>query len=461
MTFADSQDIDGTPLVQVENVPTYVGGTLFPVPGGAYNYGLSANYNRMTDYEQMSHELQWISTRDSVKWVAGLYYFEDEGETNGSQLFTLFSQPPQQSNYAADTEAWAAFGQLDWMFAENWTATFGVRYTEEKRSGWTWRYETDGFAGDFVRDDVLIPDPQWDDPNATKVSGYLPYTSYSDTFDDVSPMFSLSYQMSDDINLYLRVAEGFKSGGFSSELANEAVNTPFEPQTSLSKEIGMKSEWLDGRARINMALFHNAIDDLHITQLLPGTTQSLVTNAGESVYQGAELEFVFQLSDDWRLSGNYGYLDASFDKYLDNSFLPGRPIIDTASNRLPAYAPENTYSVQLDGVLARLENGTVSLLLDYSYTDDMYLYAVNKTLASPNAGGSYVAALNGIPAIENMNIRLSMTDVVVGDGSMDFSFFVKNATDEDKQIQGIDFSMFRTANWQEPRTYVFSATYNW
>ncbi len=454
MNFEDSQDIDGTPLVSITSGAVFPDGVpAFGIPAGSpagapFPYGMSASYNRITDYEQMSHELQWIATRDRANWVMGLYYFEDEGETNGSQLFTLFSQPPQQSNYAADTEAWAVFGQMDFQMTDSVTATFGVRYTEEKRSGWTHRFLTDGFGGAAL-------------PGGDLAAGQLPFTSYSETFDDTSPMFALSYQYSDDINFYARIANGFKSGGFSSELANPAVNTPFQPQTSVSKEIGMKSEWMDGRARLNVALFHNSIEDLHITQLLPGTTQSLVTNAGESTYQGAEIEFQVQLSDNWRFSGNYGYLDATFDKYLDNSFLPGRPIIDTASNRLPGYAPETTYSLQLEGVLAQLSNGTVSLLLDYSYTDDMYLYAVNKTLASPNAGGSYIASVNGIPSITNLNARLSLSDVTVGNGTMDFAFFVRNATDEDKMIQGIDFSMFRTANWQEPRTYVFSATYNW
>ena len=108
---------------------------------------MSASYDRKTEYEQMSHELQWIATRDRANWVMGLYYFEDEGETNCSQLFSLFSQPPQQSNYAADTEAWAVFGQMDFQMTDSLTATFGVRHTEEKRSGWTHRFLTDGFGG--------------------------------------------------------------------------------------------------------------------------------------------------------------------------------------------------------------------------------------------------------------------------------------------------------------------------
>lgn len=161
------------------------------------------------------------------------------------------------------------------------------------------------------------------------------------------------------------------------------------------------------------------------------------------------------------MSGNYGYLDTSFDKYLDNSFAPGRPVIDTASNRLAPYAPENTVSLQLEGTLAQLNFGELRLLLDYSYTDMMYLYAVNKDLSAPNAGGSYVKGIDEVPSTQNLNMRLQLADVQVGDGTMDFSFFVRNLTDEDERIQGIDFSMFMNGTWQAPRTYMFTAAYNW
>ena len=434
MSFVDSQDIDGMPLVSIDVIP-------------GFSWGMSANYDRRTEYEQTSHELQWIAERENVNWVAGLYYFEDEGETRGSQLFTLFSLPPQQANYGADTEAWAAFGQLDWHFADQWTATVGARYTEEKRSGFSHRYLTDSFGGNFVTD---------------VGSGLLPYIDYSETFNDTSPMAALAYELNPDINFYLRVAEGFKSGGFSSEVADPAVSTPFDPQTSLSTEVGMKSMWLDGALRLNLAVFHNAIDDLHITQLLPGTTQSLLTNAGEAVYQGFEMEFAYQINENWRIAGNYGYLDTSFDEYLDNALnIEGRPIIDTADNRLAPYAPENSLSLQLEGTLARFDFGELELLLDYTYTDEMYLYAVNKDLSAPDAGGSYVKDIDVVPDTQNLNMRLQLSDVEVGTGTMDFSFFVRNMTDEDEIMQGIDFSMFMNGAWQEPRTYTFSATYNW
>ena len=117
--------------------------------------------------------------------------------------------------------------------------------------------------------------------------------------------------------------------------------------------------------------------------------------------------------------------------------------------------------MQLEGTLARLGVGELRFLLDYTYTDMMYLYAANKSLSAPNAGGSYVRGIDEVPSTQNLNARLQLADVAVGDGTMDFSFFVRNLTDEDRQIQGIDFSMFLNGAWQEPRTYMFSAAYNW
>lgn len=123
-----------------------------------------------------------------------------------------------------------------------------------------------------------------------------------------------------------------------------------------------------------------------------------------------------RVSDGWTSGFNYGYLDASFDKYLDNSFAPGRPVIDTADNRLPGYAPENTFGANLDGRLLETQYGNLRLFVDYTYMDSYFLYGVND----------------------------------------DLSLLVKNLTDSDKMTQGIDFSMFRSANWQYPRTWLLT-----
>lgn len=228
-------------------------------------------------------------------------------------------------------------------------------------------------------------------------------------------------------------------------------------------EVGVKSSFLDNRAQLSAALFNTKITDLNVTQLLPGTTSSFLTNAGKATYQGIELEGAILMADGWKLQGGYGYLHTKFDEYIDNALnIAGRPLIDTASNRLAPYAPKHTLSLNLDGRLAKTAWGTLRLIMDYSYTAKTYLYAVNQSLTAPNAGGSYVVGLDEVPAQSNVNARLLLADMPVGGpGRADLSLWVKNLTDQKKVVQKIDFGMYQTANFQEPRMYGMSFNYKW
>ena len=440
--YNDSQDIDGTPLTAVT--------------AGPVTWGLSAFYNRKTEYEQDTHELQWVGNRDRFNYVLGLYYLKDDGVNRGAQSFSIFGNAPERADYATGTRAKAIFGQADYSITDRWTVTVGARYTEEEKSGWTHRFQTVGFDGPFLTDSV---------------AGTLPFTAYSADFSDTTPMAAVSFKPNEDLNFYARVAKGFKSGGFSSEVTDPRVTTPFQPQSSVSTEIGMKSTLLDGRARFNLALYNTDITDQHTSQLLPGTTQSLVVNAGESTFRGVEIEAALLIADGWRVQLGYGYLDAEYDKFIDNSFLPplvpggplrtGGPLIDTASNRVAGKAPEHTLNVNLDGRLLRTTWGDLRVLLDYSYVDEMHSLPLNKNLNAPNAGGTGVVGLNTSPSTRNLNARLLLADIPAGPGTLDLSLWGQNLTNEDKMIQQIDFSMFVNATWQDPRTYMFTATYKW
>ncbi|MBV6418622.1 MAG: TonB-dependent receptor [Steroidobacteraceae bacterium] len=443
--YEDRQSINGTPLDTITVLP----GTPFAFP-----YSMTALYHRITDYEQRSHELQWLGDHGRLRYVVGLYYFEDEGETIDPQRFGMFGQGSAFTvNLAANTEAKAAYTQVDWDFADRWTLTAGIRYTKETRDGFTHQWQTNGYGGPFVTDNPAAC-------GAVRVA-CLPLTTYSKDFTGTTPMAALAFRFNEDLNFYARVARGFKSGGFSSELINPLVTTPYQPEFSTAYELGAKSTLWDGRANVNLTVFYTDLTDQQGTVLIPGTTSSYLQNAGEGERKGVELETRFRLTEGWTFGLNYGYLDAKYKKYLDNSFAPGRPIVDTGSNRLPGYAPKNTIGANLDGRLFASQFGDLRMILDYTYSDKYYLYAVNKSLAAPNAGGAYVAALDAVPSNSQLNARLLLSDIPAGPGSLDLSLFVRNVTDEDKMNNGIDFSMFRSANWQEPRTWLLSAGYKW
>ncbi|HQR02784.1 MAG: TonB-dependent receptor [Proteobacteria bacterium] len=439
MEYHDSNSLSGAPMGSIA------------APGVPPNnrWGTGMVYHRDTQYKQDSHELQWIGHTDRAHYVLGYYLFKDDGTTLGPQDFSLFGLPYVRDDYAVKTDAKAWFGQIDYKVTDALTATFGMRHTTETKSGWTHRYYTTSFNGPFLTD---------------AAPGTIPMVSYAASWSANTPVVAVGYKLSEQTSLYARIARGFKSGGFNGELTNAAIiKTPFNPEKSLSFEMGVKATFLDNRARLNASVFQNKITDLHITQLIPGTSSSYVVNAGKATYQGIELEGAVILADGWTLQGGYGYLDTKFDEYIDNALnIPGRPLIDTASNRLAPYAPKHTLNLNLDGKLAQTSWGTLRGIVDYTYTAKVYLYAANKSLTAPNAGGSYVVGIDEVPAQMNINARLLLADVPVGGpGKADISLWVKNLTDEKKVIQKIDFGMYQTANWQEPRTYGLTFNYKW
>ena len=434
MNYSDAQDIDGTPIGALAAPNAF--------------WGASTYYQRHTTYKQDSHELQWVGNTDRMKYVAGLYYFEDDGTTLGPQNFTLFfgnAGAPRRSDYSARTKAKALYGQIDYSLTDKWTATAGLRRTIETKGGWTHNYTTTGFNGPFL-------------------ANVFAKTEYEATFSGNTPMFALAYKWDATTNVFARLAKGFKSGGFSGELLNATVTTPYKPQTSLSAEMGIKKAFAGNRAQLSASVFQSKITDQQVTQLVPATTQSFLTNAGKSTYQGLELEGSLIPTDGWKLQASYGYLHTKFNEYMDNALNlgAGRPIIDTAGNKEAGYAPKHTFSFNVDGRLAQTAWGTLRGIVDYTYTAESLLYSANKDLTAANAGGSYSIQKDMMPAFQVINARLLLAGVPMGGpGTADVSFWVKNLTDEKKQIQGIDFGMMRTANWQRPRTYGLSMNYKW
>lgn len=434
MMYTDANDIDGTPVNAISPAPNF-------------NWGMNAYYHRKTDYTMESHELQWLGSTERLKWVLGFYHFEDDGVTLGPQLFDMFGPSPgfaTRSDYSSKTKNKSIFGQMDILLTDKLTATVGLRHTEEEKGGWTHRYITNGFNG----------------PQVANIFGRADYKA---DFSGNTPVLALGYKLDPTTNLYGRIAKGFKSGGFSGELTSNAVLTPYKPQTSWSGEMGVKKTFFNNKAQINAAIFQTKISDQQTTQLVAGTTESFLTNAGKSVYQGIELEGAIVPVDGWKIQATYGYLKTEYDKYLDNALnIAGRPLIDTASNREAPYAPKHTFSFNVDGRLAKTAWGTLRGIVDYTYTAELNLYACNKDLKAANAGGSYDCAGVRLPDTQNLNLRLLLAGIPIGGpGSADLSFWVKNATNEAKKIQGIDFGVLKTANWQEPRTYGVTFNYKW
>ena len=219
-----------------------------------------------THYHAASEELQASGQIDRFHYTVGTFYFEDGGYTQNPQSFGL-GQITYNSQYGYGTQNYAGYGQVDYnppILDDKLTVTFGLRYSNETKFGS--RYESGAVFGPAA---VIIPGV-----SATK------------NFDSTTPMAVVKYAVTDDVNVYAKYAEGFKSGGFNGEAPAtpgknpglEAV-TPFAPETVDEYEVGIKSRWLDGHLNLNVAAFYDEHSNLQL---------SVFTATGAAALGGAQ-----------------------------------------------------------------------------------------------------------------------------------------------------------------------------
>ena len=99
-------------------------------------------------------------------------------------------------------------------------------------------------------------------------------------FSNTSLMFSPSYQLTDEVSVYARYAEGFRSGGYDGHAATPAAaRVPYDSEELKSYELGMKSTWMDRRLLLNVAMFRIDVDDMQLTTpISTGTSTSSATS---------------------------------------------------------------------------------------------------------------------------------------------------------------------------------------
>ena len=82
-------------------------------------------------------------------------------------------------------------------------------------------------------------------------------------------------------------------------------------------ELGMKRTLLDGRLRFNGAYFFQDFTDkqISIQRVVRGQLGTVISNASGAEVHGLELDASWLITDNWRLSGGYTWLNGEFTDY--------------------------------------------------------------------------------------------------------------------------------------------------
>lgn len=352
------------------------------------------------DANQFSQEIQLSGQAfdERLDWTAGVYYFEDEARNPNPVDFPLFGLI---SGSIVEKQSTAIFGQGTYAINDQWSATFGLRYTDEKKDfivDDTIQYVNriwGPIIGAPVEEFILLP------PNAFTLASKGLTEADSEEMD---VYLNLSYQWTDDLMVYGSYATGFKGGGFVQRIVPGADVTSYDPEFADVYELGIKWEGLDQTLRLTGAVFLNDYTDLQIT--IERGIAPVTENAGDAEIKGFELEFMWlpQAVPSLTLSGGVGYLDAKYTKLDPGATVP-------KDNLLPS-APDWQYNLTGSYTLpADVFSGSLNFRLDYAWTDNYFMEATNDPFLEVDSYGLLNGAITWTSNSENWEVAIRGTNL--------------------------------------------------
>ena len=239
-----------------------------------YTFGTTFNDQ---DQQRFSQEVRLTSTGASrFQWMIGGFYEDvhDEwlyGAKNDQLMETLAWTAANQyaynyySSYEAvdyplaptdigysnrfkrDVTQKAAFGEMSYDFSDRFTAGFGARWFEYDRS----EYDRFNFP------EGLPPIAALELGGAYRAEGVESDTAFK---------LNAQYRLDDEKMIYALFSQGFRLGGSNSQRAAATGRVPLNYSSDKLNnfEVGIKSDWADGRLRLNVSVFYMVWEDIQI-----------------------------------------------------------------------------------------------------------------------------------------------------------------------------------------------------
>lgn len=258
--------------------------------------------------KQFTQEFQFVGNSDKLKWIGGLYYFSEDGSVTdqvilGRGLVQIYGQ-----NFVKN-KSYAGFAQATYKLTEKWSVTAGARYTYEKK-------ELDGRQRDLNSFALLTGVVSPTDFPTSDLTLYYPPGVNKQTFSEPTFRLGTEYKFSESVFAYGYFAQGFKSGGWTTRVTTPVLVAPtFAPEKANTYEIGLKTDLANNTVRFNVSAFYTDYQDLQIT-VQRGITP-FVENAAQAEIKGLEVDAQWRASENVLLSGNLGFIDASYKSITD------------------------------------------------------------------------------------------------------------------------------------------------
>ncbi len=410
--------------------------------------------------KQFTQEFRIASKNDGpLNYQAGVFYFNENLDIV-SKNYSTMGDPNNAVDgvniivsQAQKSKAYGLFGSATYQLTDQLSVTGGLRYNDDKRDFVAVRSKDTQFPGFLqnplgtVRRDVSDNNLTWD------LSG--------------------TYAATDDVNLYARVARGYRAPSIQGRiLFPPATSRPLESgvtvgksETITSYESGIKSTLLDGRARFNINGFYYELKDAQLTAVGGGVNANRLINAEMVRGYGFEADIEFKPVPQLLLTAGLSYNNTSIQDTGLTTAACGATRVDTFPNVslctpldpiVVAAAPFSAAIVNIDGNSLPqspkwIANWTARYGVPvgdgevYAFTDWAYRSKINFFLYE---------------SVEFQDKRMLEGGLRVGykTDAYDVSAFVRNITKDTSAVGGIDFNNL-TGFVNEPRVWGVEAAF--
>lgn len=404
------------------------GGAIGPngfVPSGPFRFP-SDTQGGIDDLTQTTHEARFAYDEGGpLRAQTGVFFFDEEVTITSLAFAGDFNF--SGATRSQDSQSIGLFGSLSYDVSEQLTVSGGLRYTDDEKDFTATRIV--GTALGPLTENVSDEQFSWD--------------------------VSATYAVNDDVNLYGRVARGYRGPSVQGRIVFGDTLSVADSETVISYEAGAKTELLDNRVRLNGNVFYYEISDQQLTVVggQMNTVQLINADKGEAYGFEADLEAVVtenllvtaglsynntEIKDDQLLSPGCG---GAICTVLDPAVTIGTDTFFNVSGNSFPNAPEwianatARYSIPI-------ESGELYAFTDWAYKGDtnFFLYESVEFFQEGYWEGG---------------LRFGYKS----DRGYDVSVFGRNITDEDALTGGIDFTTL-TGFVNEPQTFGIELRYD-
>lgn len=211
--------------------------------------------------------------------------------------------------------------------------------------------------------------------------------------------------------------------------SNGSSSLKYEEETVLSYELGAKMTLAGGVADLNIAIFRSEFDNMQVSSLIGDAFR--VSNAGESISQGVEVDGRWRLTESLTIGGSLAYLDAFYDEFenatctVSQAQLVTEKCFQDLQGETLLFSPDWSANINVSHVMDFGDELELLTALDVNYADEFY------SALDLDANTQH-------DAVTKVNLRVALSHLNKG---WSLALIGKNLTDETTSVWNNDVAL--------------------